>query len=249
MSQKPPSGDINNNNGNGKSSSNNNHTHSPSIRQTLKQKLREHRRNQVFSLSSQGVRQEDIAKTLHITQASVSLDLNYLREKAKQSLSNYLESRFPLYFEECLLGVNDVVREAWNIYRTPGLSPNDKVHVLHLINSANELKIDLCSNGSVIEEAIKFTQVAKNKLIQIAPEKANQILHEYNNNNGNGGADDDDELQPQQQPQQKNGQQNKNDDDDDDIISYDDPNNSSSDYTTAADDNDNDNDNKVYYTE
>jgi len=239
MSQKLPPSDINNNNnnGNGKSSStNNNHSHSsshPSTRQTVNKKLIEYRRNQVFSLSSQGVRQEDIAKALHISQTSVSIDLNYLREKAKQSLSNYLESRFPLYFEECLLGVNDVVKEAWNIYRTPGLPTNDKVHVLHLINSANELKIDLCSNGSVIEEAIKFTQVAKNKLIQIAPEKANQILHEYNNGNGI------DEQQQEQQPQQKNGQQNKNDDDDD--ISYDDPNNSSSDYT--ADDND---DNKVY---
>jgi hypothetical protein len=221
MSQKPPSDDINNNgslnnnNNNGKSS-NNHTTHShPSTRQTVNKKLMNYRRNQVFSLSSQGVRQEDIAKALHISQASVSLDLNYLREQAKQSLSNYLESRFPLYFEECLLGVNDVVKEAWNIYRTPGLPTNDKVHVLHLINSANELKIDLCSNGSVIEEAIKFTQVAKNKLIQIAPEKANQILHEYNNNNNGNGIDE---------QQQKNGQQNKNDD-----ISYDDNNNN--DYT------------------
>jgi hypothetical protein len=180
--------DDDNNNNNGKlSSSSSSFNHSPSSRkETLKKKLITYRRNQVFSMSSQGIRQEDIAKALHVSQGQVSLDLNYLRARAKESLSNYLESRFPLYFEECLLGVSDVIREAWNIYGTPNLHTNDKVHVLHLINSANELKIDLCSNGSVIEEAIKFTKMAKNKLIEIAPEKANKILHEENNkNNGN----------------------------------------------------------------
>ena len=155
----------NDNNGSSSKSSSSSHSHSHSPaphhsynppprrnnKETLKKKLIDYRRNQVFSMSSQGVRQEDIAKFLHVSQGQVSLDINYLQSRAKQSLSNYLESRFPLYFEECLLGVSDVIREAWIIYKSPNLQVNDKVHVLHLINSANELKIDLCSNGSVID--------------------------------------------------------------------------------------------------
>ena len=74
----------------------------------------EWRRRQVFELSSKGQSQTQIAKTLQISESTISRDLEYLREQAKTNFKKYIDERLPEEYEKCLVGLNMIKKEAWN---------------------------------------------------------------------------------------------------------------------------------------
>ncbi|MFL6399567.1 MAG: helix-turn-helix domain-containing protein [Nitrososphaeraceae archaeon] len=53
----------------------------------------EWRRRQVFELSSKGQSQTEIARTLQISESTISRDLDYLREQAKTNIKRYIDER------------------------------------------------------------------------------------------------------------------------------------------------------------
>jgi DNA-binding NarL/FixJ family response regulator len=63
-------------------------------------KLAEYRRDQVFRLSSMGYSQPKIANVLNVSQSLISLDISFLRQRAREAMSDYLENKFPLIFNE-----------------------------------------------------------------------------------------------------------------------------------------------------
>jgi predicted transcriptional regulator len=57
-------------------------------------KLAEYRRDRVFRLSSMGYSQPKIANVLNVSQSLISLDIAYLRQRAKEALTDYLRINF-----------------------------------------------------------------------------------------------------------------------------------------------------------
>jgi DNA-binding NarL/FixJ family response regulator len=55
-------------------------------------KLAEYRRDQVFRLSSMGYSQPKIASVLNVSQSLISLDISFLRQRAREATSVYLEN-------------------------------------------------------------------------------------------------------------------------------------------------------------
>jgi DNA-binding NarL/FixJ family response regulator len=51
----------------------------------------EWRRRQVFELSSKGQSHTEIAKTLQISESTISKDLDYLRQQAKTNIKKYID--------------------------------------------------------------------------------------------------------------------------------------------------------------
>src|SRR6188472_4419576 len=74
----------------------------------------EWRRRQVFELSSKGHSQLEIAKTLQISESTISRDLDYLKQQSKQNIRKYIDERLPEEYEKCLVGLTAILREAWN---------------------------------------------------------------------------------------------------------------------------------------
>ncbi|MFL6461963.1 MAG: helix-turn-helix domain-containing protein, partial [Nitrososphaeraceae archaeon] len=74
----------------------------------------EWRRRHVFELSSKGQSQTEIARTLQISESTISRDLDYLREQAKTNIKRYIDERLPEEYEKCLVGLNTITKEAWN---------------------------------------------------------------------------------------------------------------------------------------
>jgi hypothetical protein len=145
-------------------------------------KLAEYRRDQVFRLSSMGYSQPKIASVLNVSQSLISLDISFLRQKAKQALADYLDNKLPLIFQESMAGISDVISQTWEIINNPNVSLHDKLHALSLVADCNERRLDMASNGSIVEDGIRFVQEAKQHLIAIAPESAKQMLHEEEQN-------------------------------------------------------------------
>jgi predicted transcriptional regulator len=145
---------------------------------TYQKKLAEYRRDQVFRLSSMGYSQPKIANILNVSQSLISLDIALIRQRAKEAMSDYLENKLPLIFQESMTGISDVISQTWEIINNPNTSQHDRLHALSLVADCNERRLDIASNGSIVEDGIRFVQEAKHRLVTIAAENTKEILHE-----------------------------------------------------------------------
>jgi NADH/NAD ratio-sensing transcriptional regulator Rex len=67
-----------------------------------------------MELSSQGYSQVEISRTLQITESTISRDIDYLGSQCKQKIRKYIDETLPNEYEKCLVGINSILKEAWN---------------------------------------------------------------------------------------------------------------------------------------
>jgi predicted transcriptional regulator len=115
----------------------------------------EWRRRQVFELSSKGQSQVDIAKTLQISESTISRDLDYLKQKSKENIRKYIDERLPEEYEKCLVGLTAILREAWNTSQQTE-DRREKIQALSLAKECYSMKLDLLTNATVVDDAIRF---------------------------------------------------------------------------------------------
>jgi predicted transcriptional regulator len=142
----------------------------------------EWRRSKVLELSSQGHSQPEIARILQISQPTVNRDIGYLRGQARQNLQKHIQNKLPEEYQNCMTGINQVLKICWDIVNKSRNINNDNdghqtvttmidnktvLQALALINDCNKYKMDLTTNGVVITDAIKFVQTKKEKLTPI----------------------------------------------------------------------------------
>jgi hypothetical protein len=61
-----------------------------------------------------GYNHYEIASTLQISRPTITRDIQYLIECAKQNIRKYIDERLPEEYEKCLVGLNAITKEAWN---------------------------------------------------------------------------------------------------------------------------------------
>ena len=69
----------------------------------------------VESLLVKGFNTYEISSKLQISQSTISRDTIYLRQKAKEDLQNHIDDRLPYMYNQCLNGVTEVLKLAWQI--------------------------------------------------------------------------------------------------------------------------------------
>jgi predicted transcriptional regulator len=147
----------------------------------------EWRRSNVLELSSQGHSQPEKARILQISQPTVNRDISYLRGHARQNLQKHIQDKLPEEYQNCMTGINQVLKICWEIVNKSRNVNNDDgnqtitmvnnkttLQALALINDCNKYKMDLTTNGVVITDAIKFIQTNKEKLTMSSKEDDNE---------------------------------------------------------------------------
>jgi hypothetical protein len=141
------------------------------------------RRTKVLELSSQGHSQREIADTIHVGIGTINRDMAYLRNEAKENLKTHIQDKLPEEYQNCIVGINQVLKICWEIVnksrnvnnengQTVTMTDNKIVlQALALINDCNKYKMDLTTNGVVITDAIKFVQTNKEKLTMSTKEE------------------------------------------------------------------------------
>jgi hypothetical protein len=124
----------------------------------------EWRRSKVQELASQGYNQSETSRILQISQPTINRDLAYLRQQAKHNIKRYIDERLPEEYEKCLVGLNAITREAWNTAHDTG-DKREKMQALSLAKECYSMKLDLLTNATVVEDAIRFvlSQQSKDK--------------------------------------------------------------------------------------
>ena len=113
------------------------------------------RRDKVQELCSKGYRQREISQTLQVGLATVNRDISYLRSQAKSNIKRYIDERLPEEYEKCLVGLNAITREAWNTAANTE-DKREKIQALSLAKECYSMKLDLLTNATVIDDAIRF---------------------------------------------------------------------------------------------
>jgi predicted transcriptional regulator len=115
----------------------------------------EWRRNKVQELASQGYNQSEISRIMQISQPTINRDITYLRQQAKDNIKKYIDERLPEEYEKCLVGLNAITKEAWNIAQNTE-DKREKIHALSLAKECYSMKLDLLTNATVVDDAIRF---------------------------------------------------------------------------------------------
>src|ERR687886_1478035 len=115
----------------------------------------EWRRNKVQELSSQGYSQSEISRILQISQPTINRDITFLRQQAKHNIKRYIDERLPEEYEKCLVGLNAITKEAWNTERQTQ-DGREEIQALSLAKECYSMKLDLLTNATVVDDAIKF---------------------------------------------------------------------------------------------
>ena len=144
---------------------NNNNKHSFKI---------EERRRKVASLLAQSMTETEIAQELGVDQSTVSRDIKVLKELSQQFVYNLAKSDLAYYYKQCIDGIEEVKRKAWEAYRgsndhDESLKPKDKLLALKLVKECDEAKFALFKDGPSIMN-LKALEERLNKI-----ESAGQI--------------------------------------------------------------------------
>jgi predicted transcriptional regulator len=120
------------------------------------------RRSKVQELNSQGHSQREIAQILQVSSGTVNRDLSILRQQAKTNIKRYIDERLPEEYEKCLVGLTAITREAWNTAQNTEYK-REKIHALSLAKECYSMKLDLLTNATVVDDAIRFASSNKSK--------------------------------------------------------------------------------------
>jgi hypothetical protein len=122
----------------------------------------EWRRAKVMELMSKGeANQSEIARILQVDRSIVCRDVAYLRQQAKENITRYVDERLPEEYEKCLVGLNNILKEAWTISQTDDSVKSDKIKALALAKECYAIKLELLTNATVVDDVIKFVRQQK----------------------------------------------------------------------------------------
>src|SRR5919199_3159317 len=122
----------------------------------------EWRRNKVQELSSQGYNQSEISRMLQISQPTINRDMSYLKQQANDNIKRYINERLPEEYEKCLVGLNAITKEAWKTAQNTE-DKREKIQALSLAKGCYSMKLDLLTNATVVDDAIRFVSSQKSK--------------------------------------------------------------------------------------
>jgi Zn-dependent M32 family carboxypeptidase len=137
------------------------------------------RRGKVSELLVKGHTQYEIASVLKVSQPTINNDVQFLRNQARTNLQTHLNDRLPGEFENCMSGINQVLKMCWEIAtKSSDRNNSDKIlsstidektrlQALALANDCYRYKMDLVTNSIVITDALKFVQQKKKELTRI----------------------------------------------------------------------------------
>jgi Trp operon repressor len=122
------------------------------------------RRDKVQELCSKGYSQRDISQVLQVGLATVNRDISYLRNQSKDNIKRYVDERLPEEYEKCLVGLTAITKEAWNTSQHTE-DRREKIQALSLAKECYSMKLDLLTNATVVDDAIRFvSQKSKENL-------------------------------------------------------------------------------------
>jgi predicted transcriptional regulator len=115
----------------------------------------EWRRSKVIEMRAKGMSQIEIARELQVSEASISLDIQYLRQQAKESIKEYVTEHLPEQYQVCLSALDTILKHAFDILETSE-DNREKLQAMELFKDTHLVKLELLSNATTIDSALHY---------------------------------------------------------------------------------------------
>jgi transcriptional regulator with XRE-family HTH domain len=115
----------------------------------------EWRRSKVVQLRARGLSQTEIARELQVSKASISLDIQYLRSQAKESIKEYVTEHLPEQYQVCLSALDTILKHAYEILETSD-DNRERLQAMELFKDTHLVKLELLSNATTIDNALHY---------------------------------------------------------------------------------------------
>jgi DNA-binding MarR family transcriptional regulator len=114
------------------------------------------RRAKVMELLSKGEsNQSEIARVLQVDKSIICRNIAYLKLQGKDNIKRYIDERLPEEYEKCLVGLTAITKEACNTAQSTE-GKREKIHLLSLAKECYSMKLDLLTNATVVDDAIRL---------------------------------------------------------------------------------------------
>ena len=117
------------------------------------------------------------ANILHVSNGTVGYDQIFLRQKAKENIKKYIDERLPEEYEKCLIGLTAILKEAWpTSYSTE--DKREKIQALSQAKESYSMKLELLTNATVVDYAIRFVSTRQKENLQTSTESDKEESNE-----------------------------------------------------------------------
>jgi hypothetical protein len=103
--------------------------------------------------------QTGIARELQVSEASISLDMQYLRNQAKESIKEYVTEHLPEQYQICLMALDTILKHAYEILETSD-DNREKLQAMELFKDTHLIKLELLSNATTVDSSLNYTRLA-----------------------------------------------------------------------------------------
>lgn len=129
--------------------------------------------NKVQELLVKGYNRYEIASTLQISRPTITRDIQYLSMCAKQNIKKYIDERLPEEYEKCLVGLTSILKEAWTTAQQ-AKDKREKIQALSLAKECYSMKLDLLTNATVVDDAIRFVTSESQRRLSYSNNKSDK---------------------------------------------------------------------------
>jgi len=123
--------------------------------------------------------QIEIAHELQVSKQSISSDVQYLREQAKESIREYTTEYLPEQYQVCLSALDTILKHAFNILESSH-DNREKLQAMELFKDTHLVKLELLSNATTIDSALNYIRSK-----QQSQQKKHLSLDSTNDSNDN----------------------------------------------------------------
>lgn len=99
-----------------------------------------------------------IAKTLNVSTALISLDLQYLNTQAQKELETHISERLPFEYFRAMSGMNTVLAKVSELLEN-ATDTKTKMECLKLQMELYRSILSIASDGGIVERAMKMVKV------------------------------------------------------------------------------------------
>ncbi|MFL6380568.1 MAG: hypothetical protein ACJ72S_04665 [Nitrososphaeraceae archaeon] len=140
----------------------------------------EWRRSKVVEMRARGLSHGEIAHELQVSRASISSDIAYLRNQAKESIKEYVTEHLPEQYQVCLCALDTILKHAFDILEISD-DNREKLQAMKLFKDTHLVKLELLSNATTIDSALNYI---RNKQQQAQQKRlASDLTADDNNDN------------------------------------------------------------------
>src|SRR5437764_12770931 len=86
----------------------------------------EERRRKVSSLLAQSMTENEISQELGVDQSTISRDIKALKDLSQQFVFDLAKSDLAFYYKQCIDGIEEVKKKAWEMLRNNSLIEKDR---------------------------------------------------------------------------------------------------------------------------